>query len=141
MTEDIQMSLSECAEYGKVSRQSIFLAIKKQRLKATMVNGRWRIQQSDYDDYRLNRYNRQKYTIGGELVFDVESGLLTVDQVRTILSHETKTVFTANSIYYLLRTGAISSYRKGKAWVVSIHDVHAFIEKYRDAWPCFSMNR
>jgi excisionase family DNA binding protein len=140
MTDDIQMSISECAEYGNVGRQAIFLAIKKQKLKAAQINGRWRINKSDYEEYRLDRYNRQKHKVDGERVFDVESGLLTADQVRTVLSHETKTVFTINHIYYLLRTGDLPSYRKGKAWVISMPDVQAFIEKYRKRWPQLGRN-
>jgi len=114
--------LSQCARYGKVSRNSIYLAIKRKTLKATKKGRNWIILKSDYDEYRTYKYNYQTKKVQGEMVFDHSQGHFSIQQVSQVISHCLKKHYPVQRIYYLLRKGTLKGIRKGNCWVIKKED-------------------
>ncbi|MEG0036595.1 MAG: helix-turn-helix domain-containing protein [Victivallaceae bacterium] len=119
--EEEFVSITQAAKLNSVTRQAIYVAIKHNKLKAHK-SSRWGICLKDLEEYRENRYSRQKSMFNGESVFDNSKGFYSINQVARILG------VPAQKIYYATRTGAISGIRKGAAWVIHESD----IEKYKD---------
>lgn len=122
------LSLREAGLHAHVQRQSIYLAIKKGRLKATKVNNRWRIKLLDLDDYRCSKYNRDYRTINGELVFDMEKGEFSVQQVCKVMCATLNRQFSMQRLYYLLRIGQVKAFKKGSTWVILKEDAVALLD-------------
>ncbi len=124
-------SLSQAADYAHVTRQAIYLAIKHRGLKATKMNGKWNITVDDLNDYRTGKYNRDLRKDNGEYIFDVERGHFSVPQVCKVLSSSLGRIYSLQRIYYLLRTGQLKGFRRGKAWIVERSDAIALLEEER----------
>lgn len=125
---DDLLLLRECSEYGHVMRQAIFVAIKKGRLKATKVRGRWVIRRGDYDAYRADKYNRDIAKIGDEYVFDAEKGHFSLRQIAKVFSVTIGVPYSVQRLYYLVRTGQLPAFRKGVSWVVLKEDAIKLLE-------------
>lgn len=130
-------SLEEAGKAAHVTKQAIYLAIQKGNLKAQKMTeatkysrrGQWTIKKADLDEYRANKYNREKYTVNGEKVFDVEKGEFSVNQVAKILGKMLCESIPVAHIYYLIRVGELKCYRKGWALVVKKEDAMKIYEK------------
>jgi excisionase family DNA binding protein len=122
-------SMTQCAEYGKLTRQAIYNAIKANRLKAVKVSGKWRVSKADFDGYRLTKYSREFRQIDGELVFSVDKGHFSVLQVSKAISHHLGRPYPQQRIYYLLRMGKLKAMRKGVAWVIMREDAEELLQK------------
>ena len=129
------MSLNECAEYGKVTRQAIYVAIRKKQLVATMKDNRWHILRADYDNYRANKYNRDKRIFENEPVYDLEKGHFSVHQVVRVFSETLGRAYSLQHIYYLLRTGQIKGFKKGSSWVILKEDATKLLDMERGVLP------
>lgn len=117
-------SLADAARFSHVGRQAVFVAIKKGQLKATKKMGtsgkmQWFIKRSDLDEYRANKYCRDKRVVDGEKLFDIENDRWSVLHASKTLSAMLGKPFPTAHIYYLLRTGKIRGMRKGGSWVIS----------------------
>lgn len=123
--EDGLVSITQAAKLNNVTRQAIYVAIKHNKLKASK-NSRWEISREDLEDYRKNRYSRQKSTFNGEIVFDNARGFFSINQVAEMLG------VPAQKIYYATRTGSITGTRKGTAWVIHKDDIQKYKEEYLD---------
>lgn len=125
------LTMAECARYGKVCRQAVFSAIQKGKLLgAKDSRGRWIVNRKDFDEYRINKYNRDmRMSKDGEYVFSIEKGLFSVSQVCKIISHHLNRPYDVQRLYYLLRTGQLKGFRKGFAWVVLAEDAQDLLEK------------
>ncbi len=130
-------SLKETAEYGHVTRQAIFVAIYKDKLKAIKIGRHRYIKREDYDAYRLNKYNREERVVDGERVFDFEKGEYSVQQISKIYSHSTGRFYGTQRIYYLIHSGQLKAFRKGKTWVVKKEDAVEFFDKENKMQPFF----
>lgn len=119
--------LSEAANYARVGRQAIFLALKKKKLKGVKktVGKRsyWLIRKEDVDAYRSQKYNREKRIIEGEPVIDIEKNRWSVSQAAKVLSLIFKRPYLPAHLYYLLRIGALRASKKGNMWVISQEDL------------------
>jgi excisionase family DNA binding protein len=119
------VSITEAAKINKVTRQAIYVAIKQRKLKATKKT-RWEIELADLEEYRKNKYSRSKSLFNGELLFDNQKGLFSVNQVAKLLG------VPAQKIYYATRTGMLKGFRRGAAWVLSQEEVKRYKEEYLD---------
>lgn len=122
-------SLTEAAQYCHVTRQAIYVAIRKRNLVATKKGRRWNIKRSDMDYYRSNKYNRDRRKIGNELLFDMEKGFFSVLQVCKVISATIGRPYSLQHIYYLLRTGQLKAMKKGSAWVITKEDAIKLLDK------------
>lgn len=114
------VSITEAAKINGVTRQAIYVAIKLNKLKARKETTRWTIDLEDLEEYRKNKYSRTKSIYDGELLFDNEKGLYSVNQVAEMLG------VPAQKIYYATRIGRLKAHRKGAAWVIHIDDLKEY---------------
>jgi excisionase family DNA binding protein len=118
------VSITEAAKINNVTRQAIYVAIKLQKLKARKENSRWTIDLKDLEEYRRNKYSREKSLFDGELIFDRNKGYYSVKQVADLLR------VPAQKIYYATRVGLLPAHRKGAAWVIHIEDIERYKKEY-----------
>ena len=118
------VSITQAARINGVTRQAIYVAIKQQKLRAHKDSARWTIDLDDLEEYRSNKYSREKSTYNGELLFDNEKGFYSVNQAAKMLG------VPAQKIYYATRIGALKASRKGAAWVIHTDDIKEYREKY-----------
>ena len=118
------VTITEAARINGVTRQAIYVAIKLKKLKATKKTTRWTIRLDDLEEYRLNKYSRSKSMYEGELLFDNNKGLYSVNQVADMLK------VPAQKIYYATRRGMLKAHRRGAAWVIKGEDVEAYRSTY-----------
>ncbi len=132
-------SLNQCAIYGHVTRQAIYNALRK-GLKAEKRGNRWYIKRADYDEYRANKYNRDKCIFEGEPLFDAERGHYSIRQVALTLSESLGYHVDVQRLYYLVRSGQLKAFKRGAAWVICKEDAIAVLEKekaYETDQRCF----
>lgn len=120
-SENELLSLTAAAQYAKVQRQALWLALEKGRLKSVgkqVVKGRqqWMFTKAAIDEYRKTKYDRQYSMINGDLKFSPEKNRWSVAQVSKYMS------VPINRIYYLVRSGQIRCQRMGSAIVLKKED-------------------
>ena len=120
------VSITEAARLNNVTRQAIYVAIKQRKLRATKDATRWTIDLEDLEEYKKNKYSREKSTFEGELLYDNKRGYYSVNQVAKMLN------VPAQKIYYATRVGLLKAFRKGAAWVVQIDEVKKYKADYLD---------
>lgn len=125
-------SLSEAAVYANVTRQAIYIAIKKNRITANKISGKWHISREDLDRYRASKYNGDNRKVLGYRIFDLEKGHYSVHIVGKLISEQLGRHFPIQRIYYLLRTGQVKGFKKGAAWVVTKEDALKLLENELD---------
>lgn len=128
MTEEEFLNLKEAAQYAHVSRQAPYNAIKKGTLKGILINRKWYVSRKDLDDYRGNKYNPDLKKREGELVFDMDKGHFSVQHVAKVISHALGHEYSFQHLYYLLRTGQVRGFRKGRAWVIAKEEAIQLLE-------------
>lgn len=122
-------SLAEAASYSHVTRQAVYVAIRKKVLIAEKRNRQWYIKREDLDEYRSQKYNRDRRKFNDEPVFDMEKGHFSVQQVCKVISATLKRPYSLQHIYYLMRCGKLKAFRKGAAWVIAKEDAIDLLEK------------
>jgi predicted DNA-binding protein YlxM (UPF0122 family) len=130
-------SLNEAAQDAKITRQGVYIAIRKGGLKATKTKeptkyskrGQWVIKKADLDEYRANKYNRDKRKVEGESLFDLDRGYFSVNHVAKIMGKMLNHRVPTAHIYYMIRKGDLRAYKKGGAWVIKKEDAIALYEK------------
>ena len=122
--EEKVVSITEAAKLNNVTRQAIYVAIKLNKLKATKQTTRWAIHLDDLEQYRLQKYSRSKSVFNGELLFDNNKGVFSINQVAKMLN------VPAQKIYYATRIGLLKAHRKGAAWVIHNEDMKEYQDKY-----------
>lgn len=121
MAEPEFLSLSQAAKKQGVTRQSVYLSIKKNRLKAVKKgDGRWIIKADDVKAYEKTKYSREHSMHNGEPVFDTEKGIYNVAETAKILR------MPKQHVYYILRNNYLKSSRKGSAWVINQDDIDKY---------------
>lgn len=119
------VSITEAAKINNVTRQAIYVAIKLNKLKARKETTRWEIHLDDLEEYRRQKYSRDKSIDGnGDLIFDKKKGYYSVNQVAAMLK------VPPQKIYYATRSGLLKAHRKGAAWVMHEEDVKKYSEGY-----------
>ena len=122
--ENKLVSITQAAELNDVTRQAIYVAIKLNKLKASKDTTRWTIHLDDLEAYRKQKYSRSKSMFQGELVYDANKGLHSVNQVASMLR------LPAQKIYYATRIGQLKAQRKGAAWVIHSDDVKEYAAQF-----------
>jgi hypothetical protein len=120
-------SLRDVAKYAHITPQAVYSAIQKGQLKATkkrVLNKRgchleqWTVLVKDLEEYRMSKYDRDKRIVDGEKLFDIEHDRWSVLHAAKTLSLMLGIPFTTQKMYYLLRVGKITAYKKGGAWII-----------------------
>jgi len=120
MEDKKSVSITEAAEINSVTRQAIYIAITKKRLKARKDSRHWLIDLVDLEEYRRSRYSRNKLTYNGELLFDNDKGYYSVNQAAKMLG------VPAQKIYYETRIGTLPFEKKGGTLVLKLSDIENF---------------
>lgn len=129
MTSEDLFDLKQAAQYAHVTRQAPYVAVKNGKIKAIMKNRKWYISKKDLDEYRANKYNPDFKMREGEFVFDMDKGHFSVQHVSKVVSHALGHEYPFQHIYYLLRTGQLKGFRKGRAWIIPKEEAVALLEK------------
>lgn len=130
-SDGIFKTLQECADYGNVGRQAIYCAIKIRRLKATKNGKNWSIKCSDYEDYRLNKFNRSLKVRDGVHIYDAEAGRFTPTQACQLLQHLLNRPFPKAKIYYEMRLGRLESVKNSAAYVVHRQAIETYVAEIK----------
>lgn len=120
------LSITEAAKLNNVTRQAIYVAIKLNKLKARKDTTRWSIHLDDLEEYRKQKYSRERSMHNGELIFDKKKGYFSVNESARMLK------VPAQKIYYATRIGALKAHRKGAAWVIHETDLKDYATKIVD---------
>jgi predicted DNA-binding protein YlxM (UPF0122 family) len=118
------LSITEAAKAHGITRQAIYVAIKYKKLKACKESARWEINLKDLEEYRSQKYSRQKSLFNGELLFDKSKGLHSIKETANLLK------VPVQQIYYATRVGLLKATRKGAAWVIHTSEIKAYQENY-----------
>lgn len=121
---DNYVSVSEAAKIKKVTRQAIYLAIRLKKLRAYKHGETFRVFRVDLDDYDNQRYSRITSTYKGELIFDDNKGLISIDKAAKMLS------IPKQKLYYAARTGKLKAERKRSSWVVAVEDLFKYQDEF-----------
>lgn len=121
------MTVSECGEYGHVTRQAVNQAIKKGLLPYTTINDVKYVTKEDYDAFRESKFTPRK-VLNGKPLFDFEEGRYSVSQVAKIFSDYLGRRFPPQRIYYLIRTGRLVGFRTGATWVIQKEDAVSLLK-------------
>lgn len=125
---DTLITMTQIAAYGNVTRQAVYTAIRKKKLKAAKKKGIWWITKADFDEYRAGKYLREDVKWNGERIHDLEQGHLSVAHVCKIISAMIKMKYPRQRLYYLIRRGDVRAARKGGTWVIMKADAIALYE-------------
>jgi hypothetical protein len=117
------IGINEAACITNVTRQAVYIAIKKEMLKASK-EGRWQISLDDLDEYRKNRWNRVKSIRDGKPLVSAEKGEYLVRQIAEKLG------IPEQKIYYAIRCNTLKSKRRGSSYIITIEDALEYKEKY-----------
>jgi len=130
------VSLKEAAKYARTGRQAIYKAIKLGQLKAekVLVKGKWcwKITAADIDEYRKNKYSREKRVVNGLRLFDIEQNRWSVVQASKALSEMLKIPYPVHHVYYLLRIGKLRAMKYGRAWVIAREALVSLYEEEKE---------
>jgi len=106
------LSISQASKRYKVSRQAIFLCIQKGRLKASVIDKKWRFTVNAWNEYIDSKYHRRFSVRDGKKMYDIDEGILSPSMISERFGiHKQK-------VYYLVRKGIIPSERIGSAYII-----------------------
>lgn len=128
MIDEEILSLSEAAKYMKVTRQAVYVAIRKKSLKGFKKNDRWYVLKSDIEGYRVNKYNPKFKKVEGEYIYSLEEGLLTVEQASKAIGKMLGCPYNSQHLYYLIRKGILRAYKRSYSWVIKHEDLAKIYE-------------
>lgn len=123
------MTLIEAAQKHGVSRQGIYVAVKKKRLKAEMKSYRWMVNQADIDEYNRTKHKREFSLDNGKLLFDKKKGLYSVKEAAQYLGK------TSQYLYAQLRHRKLFGSRRGFTWIIHIDEIERFKKTMRPKLP------
>lgn len=110
------LPIEELSYKYHVTRQAIYIALRKDKVPYHKINRRIFIYEKDYNDYRAFRYSREKSKFNGSLVYDPQQQELSIRQCAKLMGVD------QHKIYYLVYTGKIPCSRKGTAIVIKYDD-------------------
>ncbi len=111
-SENELMTIQECSEKYGLTRQTIHLAITKNRLKATKIKNLWMIKDSDWHEYVAGKHNRLHSMMGDKPLYDPNAGRISPRMLSEIIGVD------MNHIYFLLRKGIIPHDRYKSAYII-----------------------
>jgi len=120
------LTLRQVSELHGVTYQSIFLSMKKGKLKAHKEGLRWMVDVNDYRTFKELRYSRSlSRDPEGNLIYSPEEGRYSPVQIASILETPDQ------NIYYQIRTGRLKCKRIGGVIVIHKNDFQEFLDKYK----------
>lgn len=122
-------TMMEIAQYAHVTKQAVYLAIKKGYVKHRKIGRNIFLRQEDYDAYRAEKYNKDRRMRNGVPLFDMDKGTFSVSQVSRIMSASLGRPYDVQRIYHLCRKGVIKSLRNGPAWIIPKEEAEALLRK------------
>jgi|GEM_PF-2318495 excisionase family DNA binding protein len=132
MQEKKYHTIREIAAYGGINPQAVYVAIRKGRIKAEWVAGRWMITKANYNIYRETKHCRHKKQQNGEFIFDATKGRYSIPGAARMINDMMKEiVMKEQKLYHLVRTGQIKSYRHGASYILKEEDLNEWMEKER----------
>lgn len=111
------LTLKEAAVHENLTKQALYVSIRKGRLLAEKKHRKWMISFESLDEYRRNRYSRSLSRHKGNLIFDKDKGLYTIKEAAQILGCHYQ------HVYHATRWGHLKSKRVRSSWVIHIDDV------------------
>lgn len=121
--EKRRFTLTQAAKLMHITRQGVYVAIRKRGLKAELVGRQWYIKEEDLIEYQKGKYSREKSAFEGNPLFDLERGEYSVNHTAKILG------CPAQHIYYLIRNGELNPRKRGSAWVISREEIEVIYYK------------
>ena len=104
-----RLSLPQAANLAGVTRQAIYVAGRKNRLKMSKgEDGKWYVNRGDLLEYQATKYS----SIDGKLLYDNKKGFYSVRQAADLLE------VPIQRIYYLIREGRMKAFQKKSHWVI-----------------------
>lgn len=136
MTEKIKkdekdeiMDLQDAGDYARVSWRAMYFAIRRGHLVGHKgIDNKWYVTRQAVDEYRMNKYNPDKKCHDGKKVYDIENGYLSVQHVARTLGVMLNRPYDVQHIYYLIRKGELTCYKKGYSVVIKKEDAIALYE-------------
>jgi excisionase family DNA binding protein len=111
------MNTKEAAKHLQVGKAALMTAIKKNRLPALKIEGRWNFTAHDLDEYKRNRFDRKFSTVNDEPLYDKEKGEYSVLEAAKILP------CPRQHLYHACRIKKITCTKKRCAWVIKDEDI------------------
>lgn len=113
-------SMRDLAKYAKCTRQAIYTAVRKGKLKAYRDDkGIWRIDMKDYQAYKGNKYHRTHCKVNGLEIYSRENGIWSPPMVLEYFQRLGGVPVSMSKIYYLIRTGRLRSTKIGHYYIVT----------------------
>ena len=121
--KEIIYSLKGAANYLGVTRQAVYIALSKGRIKYRKINDSIEIKKGQLDAYKASRYNRAITTkINGSLLYG--------NDFVNITMAEELTKIPRNHFYFIIQAGRIEAERHGCSYVLRLVDVVNYSRKY-----------
>ncbi len=118
-------TLAEAGKYLSVGRGAVYVALKKNRLKAIKNGNRWTFNAQDLDEYKRNKFSRKFSTFKGQPLFDKEKGEYSATEAAKILG------CPLQHIYHACRTNKIMTSKKRATWVINEIDIIEYRKKMK----------
>ena len=128
MNPDDLLTITEAAEYSRVSRQAVYVALKDKRLLGFQRKNKWFVRRADLDYYRSQKYIGDNRKNAGKKIFNLEEGRYSVHQVAKFMAAGLGRPYTMNRVYFLLMKGRLKALRVGAAWVIMKEDAVALLQ-------------
>jgi excisionase family DNA binding protein len=125
-------TVSQAAALLAVSRQAVYVNVKKKRIVAFFVKYKWYITHENLMFWKKNRFNHHLRKHEGELIFDGKT-TFSVSQTAEMLNVNNQ------RIYYFLRQGYLKCYLHGATKVIKREDIDKYI-KENDLQICELIN-
>lgn len=121
------LTITEAAEASGVTRQAIYVAIKKNRIKGKLIKGMWTFTREELLNYQKLKYSREISIWEGAPLFNIEQGEYSVKEAALCCGT------TVQNIYYYLRIGRLKAKKRGAAWIIHSDDLRQIYEKAQDS--------
>lgn len=115
------LNLHQAASYARVTYQTIFLAVKRGRLRARRSGKRWLVTHQDVDAYRLAKYTGKRHN--GRLVHNPSIGLFSLAQSALVLSDMLGYTITRSRVAWAVKRGVLACSRHGHYYVIAQADL------------------
>jgi hypothetical protein len=126
-------TLAESAEYSHIGTTAILLAIKRGKLKAEKQQVgkryRWFVTQADLDEYRKNKFSRERLLHKGRPIYDIDGGRLGTYHAAKVLSELLGKPYPIENVYRAIKTGRMIATRCGFRWVIEKEEIFKVYEE------------
>ena len=114
---DDLITLAQAAEYLKITRQSVLLAVRHQKLKPSKSGDLWYFKRSVLEEFKHKKFTREELRRkNGILVFNPQEGKFSVPQVAQMYG------IKKNRVYHCIRHNMLNCSKVGGTHVIHIDD-------------------